>query len=87
MPTKRKGTVADINAVRGMVAIQTHDDGFTIIELIEDWDLKIGDELIWNNGYGLGFATYVNASNGSQAEVLVQNHSVSEAMLRQQLQF
>ncbi len=87
MSRKRSGNVAAINPERGMVAIKTHDDGFTIIELIEDWELGIGDELMWNNGYGLGSETYVNVSNGSQAEVYVQNHSVSQAMLRQQLLF
>lgn len=87
MSNKRSGTVAAINSVTGMVAIKTHDDGFTVIELIEDWDLEIGDELIWNNGYGLGSETYINVSNGAQAEVCVQNHSVTQAMLRQQLKF
>ena len=49
----RSGTVAAINASRGMVAIATEDDGFTVTELLSDWELDVGDLLVWANGYGL----------------------------------
>lgn len=84
---KRSGTVAAMNPARGMVAISTEDDGYTIIELLEDWDLEPGDAITWRNGYGLGSEVYVNVSKGTRAEVYVQNHSVSQANLRQQLLF
>lgn len=82
---KRTGTVAAMNPARGMVAIATEDDGYTIIELLDGWELEAGDVLSWRNGYGLGSETYVNVSKGTRAEVYVQNHSVSRASLRQQL--
>jgi hypothetical protein len=37
-----------------MVAIATEDDGYTIIELLSDFELEVGDEMTWANGYGLG---------------------------------
>ena len=74
-----------MNPRRGMVAIETEDDGFTIIELLSDWDLQIGDAVVWANGYGLGSEVYENRTKRSRAEVYVQNHSVHRAILRQQL--
>lgn len=74
-----------MNAARGMVAIETDDDGFTIIELLSDWDLDIGDAVVWANGYGLGSELYENRTKRTRSEVYVQNHSVNRAILRQQL--
>ena len=82
---QRNGTVAAINPTRGMVAIATEDDGFTVIELLSDFELEIGDSVSWSNGYGLGHETYKNLSKGSSEQVYVQNHSVSQASLRAQL--
>lgn len=84
---KRSGTVAAMNPRRGMVALATEDDGYTIIELLEEWELEPGDAITWQNGYGLGSEVYVNVSKGTRAEVYVQNHGVSQAILRQQLLF
>ncbi len=74
-----------MNPRRGMVAIETEDDGFTIIELLSGWDLEIGDSIVWVNGYGLGSEVYENRTKRSRAGVYVQNHSVNRAILRQQL--
>jgi hypothetical protein len=82
---RRTGNVAAINADRGMVAIATEDDGFTIIELISGWDLEIGDTISWSNGYGLGSEVYENKTKGTREEVFVQNHAVNSANLRAQL--
>ncbi|WP_234053652.1 MULTISPECIES: hypothetical protein [unclassified Xanthobacter] len=83
----RKGTVVAKNPQRGMVALDTEDDGYTIIELLVDWDLEMGDVLTWQNGYGLGLETYVNVTKGTRAQVYVQNHGVSREAVRQQLLF
>lgn len=74
-----------MNPQRGMVAIATEDDGFTIIELLSHFDLDVGDSIAWANGYGLGSEVYENVSKGVREEVYVQNHAVSRANLRQQL--
>jgi len=84
---QRSGTVAAMNPGRGMVAIETEDDGFTIIELLSGWDLEIGDAVVWTNGYGLGSEVYENRTKQSRSEVYVQNHAVNRAILRQQLLF
>ena len=42
---RRSGTVAAINPSRGMVAIATEDDRYTIIELLSEFELEVGDEM------------------------------------------
>jgi hypothetical protein len=84
---RRSGTVALINRDRAMVAIATEDDGFTIIELLSEWDVEVGDSIVWANGHGLGSEIYENVTKGSRAKVYVQNHAVTESSLRQQLLF
>ena len=68
-----------------MVAIATEDDGFTIVELLSEWDLEVGDTVAWANGYGMGHEIYENLTKGSREEVYVQNHAVDKSSLRQQL--
>lgn len=82
---RRRGKVAAINSRRGMVAIATEDGGFTIIELLSEWSLEIGDEISWANGYGLGHEVYRNVTQQTQEEVFVQNHDVSKSNLQAQL--
>jgi hypothetical protein len=82
---RRNGTVAAMNAARGMVAIATEDDSFTIIELLSDWELHIGDAISWENGYGMGSEVYENLTRQTRSEVYVQNHAVHQSTLRQQL--
>jgi hypothetical protein len=82
---RRTGIVAAMNPRRGMVAITTEDDGYTIIELLSAFELEIGDEMVWENGHGLGSEIYSNATKGTREEVYVQNHAVSKANLNQQL--
>lgn len=90
----RKGTVAMVNQTRGMIAVATEDDHFTIVELLQEWVVEVGDSVMWangyglgneENGYGLGNEEYVNLSNGSRSRVFVQNHSVSEDQIAEQL--
>ena len=82
---RRIGRVAAINPARGMVGIATEDDGYTIIELLSDFELEVGDEMTWANGYGLGSEDYTNTTKGETEEVYVQNHAVSKSNLRAQL--
>ena len=79
-----QGTVFAINLQRGMVAIDT-DYGFTIIELMSDDNIEIGDEMAWTDDTALGSETYTNRSKGERMEVYVQNHHVPKQQLRQQL--
>jgi len=70
-----------------MVAIATEDDGFTIIELLSDWNIEVGDSIEWSNGHGLRHEIYENVTKGSRATVYVQNHAVNASSLREQLLF
>ena len=82
---RRSGRVAAMNLQRGMVAIATEDGDYTIIELTTDWELDIGDEVTWPDGYALGFETYQNLTRQTRCEVIVQSHDVSRSFLEQQL--
>ena len=81
---RRTGTIAIIDPDQGAAAILTADSGYTIIELDPDWPIEVGDQIEWENGEGLGFETYENISKGSRGDVFVQNHEVSETVLRLQ---
>jgi hypothetical protein len=81
---KRIGTVAEINLNRGMVAIAT-DEVFTIIELLSEFELEVGDSISWSNGFGLGHEIYENLTKNISKKVYVQNHNVSKANLYKQL--
>jgi hypothetical protein len=52
---------------------------------LSDWDVEVGDEIVWANGYGMGSEYYENRSKHNRSEVYVQNHDVSEAVLSAQL--
>lgn len=82
---RSRGKVAAINPRRGMVAIITEDSGFTIIELMSEWSLELGDEITWADRYGLGHAVYRNVTQQTEEEVFVQNHDVSRSNLQAQL--
>ncbi|MBL8811742.1 MAG: hypothetical protein JNM43_16355 [Planctomycetaceae bacterium] len=79
-----KGTVFQINKQRGMVGTET-DNGFTIIELLNDDDIETGDEMEWNPETGLGQQVYTNKSKRKQMSVFAQNHWVPKQQLRSQL--
>lgn len=82
---RSRGKVAAINPRRGMVAIATDDGGFTIIELLSDWSLEVGDDITWTDRYGLGHEMYRNVTQQTEEEVFVQNHDVSRSNLQAQL--
>lgn len=82
-----KGTVHSMNPRRGMVAIATEGHGFTIIELLSDENLEIGDVLEWSPDTGLGEQRYRNLTKNTTFAVFAQNHWVALHRLRQQLLF
>lgn len=81
------GIVHSMNPQRGMVAIETARHGFTIIELLFDTHIEIGDSMEWSPDTGCGSQTYINNTKGSRMRVFAQNHGVTPAQLRQQLLF
>ena len=68
-----KGTVYAINHERQMVAIKT-DGGFTIIELLYDPGVELGDEISWPKGTALGGQEYQNVTKHCTMHVFVQDH-------------
>jgi len=79
-----KGRVIHIHQQRGMVAIETDDGDYSIIELLGD-DVEEGDELRWKGDHPLGGETIRNVTQAESIEVYFQNHCVPKHQLRQQL--
>lgn len=81
---RRSGTIAIIDPDQCVVAIATGPDEYTIIEIDPAWRIDVGDAVEWENGDGLGFETYENASKASSGDVFVQNHYVAGTEMRRQ---
>ncbi|MGO8704909.1 MAG: hypothetical protein ACLQVA_13930 [Candidatus Brocadiia bacterium] len=79
------GTIYRINPQRGMVAILTETDGFSVFELLSEIPLEIGDEVKWEPDTSCGRTHLVNITKHRTDEVYFQNHWVSAEQLRQQL--
>lgn len=82
-----KGTVHSMNPRRGMVAIETEDSGFTIIELLNDTNIDLGDIMEWHPATAGHHQVYYNHTKGSKMRVYAQNHWLNHGQLRQQLLF
>lgn len=72
-----RGVVRKINWVRGMVAIETEGDGYTIIELLGCEELELGDRIEWCSDRG--GEVFVNRTRGGKLDVVVQNLSVHKS--------
>lgn len=70
---------------RGMVAVLTENENFSIFELIGGDTVEEGDEVYWENDTGLGDETLHNLTQDSKFEVYFQNHWVPQHQLNQQL--
>lgn len=81
----RNGVVRKFNTARGMVAIETSDDGYTIVELLCSNELELGDQIEWRTGHELGGAEYFNRTRSETLDVYVQNHGVSPPHVDRQL--
>lgn len=77
------GRIYGMNRSKGLVAIETEFHGFTIVELVSDADLQVGDEITWESDTQMGLQTYSNVSTNRSLEVNVHNHLVAKTYLRQ----
>jgi len=82
-----QGKVHSMNPRRGMVAIETRGHGFTIIELLTDSNIEIGDVMEWSHDTGCGHQDYTNLTKQRTMRVYAQNYWVNPPQLRQQLLF
>lgn len=70
-----KGTVSRISR-RGLVAIKTEDEDFSIVEVDTD-AFDIDDEVFWKDATALGSGHVTNRTQREKVEVFFQNHNVS----------
>jgi len=80
-----RGRIYAINPNRGMVAIETENNGYSIFELLNDDNINVGDEVSWTQDTSLGSTILTNKTRDSRFEVYFQNHWVQKHQLRQQL--
>ena len=82
-----RGKVHSMNPRRGMIALETSGHGFTIIELLTDSSIEIGDVTEWSPDTGCGHQDYINVTKQKTMRVYAQNHWVNPPQLRKQLLF
>ena len=68
-----KATVVILNARRGMVAAETKDGEYVIFQLLESYDLELGDQIRHNDFYSMGGEIYLNLTKDERMHVYVQN--------------
>jgi hypothetical protein len=66
--------VHSIDRLRGIVAIATQSSGFTVVELLAEGDVEVGDELTWITATGLGICEFANSTKGTRFKVNVLAH-------------
>lgn len=80
-----KGLIHEINWQKGMVAVLTETENFSVFEIQSDDNFEIGDEIFWEEHRPLGDCTIKNLSKNETSEVYFQNHWISSDNLKQQL--
>jgi hypothetical protein len=82
MHTSARGKVVKINKQTGYVAIKTEtdvdDSRFTVIELMGDYAVNLGDEISWPYAQALANSVYLDLESNEYMEVYVQNHWVTQ---------
>ena len=79
------GYVHTINRRRGLVAVATDGNDFTILELVGTDPISLGDQLEWPDDTALGRAVFRNITKGAAANVKVLAHGVPPSQVRQSL--
>jgi len=85
MTKKMKGIIKDINWDKGMVGVETKNDGFTIFQILADDNLHLRDELTWDEDHPFGHADIKNLTTDEQFEVFFENHNVGTDNLKRLL--
>jgi hypothetical protein len=80
-----KGKITHINQVRGMGAVKTETEGYSIFELLSKVDIAIGDEIEWENDTNAGTTKVRNNTKNISFNIFFQNHRVGEEILLGQL--
>jgi hypothetical protein len=79
------GIIYDINPQRGMVAVQTENEDFSIFEIVSQDAIEIGQKVSWKETHPAASTIITNHTTGVRFRVLFQNHQVSKLKLDQQL--
>jgi len=80
-----KGIIFDINWERGMVAVLTESEDYSVFELLSEEHLDIGDEVSWNENHPLGDCKIKNYTKNEIIEIYFQDHWVNNQNLKSRL--
>lgn len=80
-----KGVISDINLQKGIVAVLTESEGYSIFEIISDDNLEIGDELNWSENLPMGTCAINNITKNEIINVYFQNHWYSNENIKKQM--
>lgn len=81
-----KGIIHQINLQRGMVAVRTEQNDFSVFELLGGLDhIEEGDIVSWIGSTPLGGQQISNHTRNLSLYVYFQNHHVSYGQLHEQL--
>lgn len=80
-----RGIIRYMNSNRGMVAVLTENENYSVFELLGGDPVEVGDVVSWKDDTALGGELLTNHTQGGHFEVYFQNHHVSRPQLKQQL--
>ena len=80
-----KGTISNINWNRGMIAVLTESEDYSVFELLSEENIDIGDEVSWHENHPLGDCKITNHTKNEIIEIYFQDHWVTNQNLRRRL--
>jgi len=80
-----KGKIFEINQKRGMVAVLTESENFSIFEILTYDNFEIDDEVSWTENHPLGDCKIKNLTKNEMFIAYFQNHWITKDNLRKQM--
>jgi hypothetical protein len=79
------GIITNINHRKGMVAVLTANEDYSIFETTNSEDYEIQDRVSWEDEHPLGDCKLMNLTKNEKESVYFQNHCVSNSNSVRQL--
>jgi hypothetical protein len=80
-----KGEISQINLQKGIVAVLTETEGFSLFEIFTEDDIEVGDELFWSEDHPLGDCNIRNLTKNKIMHVYFQNHWFNDESIKMQM--
>jgi hypothetical protein len=80
-----KGEISEINLQKGIVAVLTETEGYSLFEIFTDDDIDVGDELFWSENLPMGDCFVRNLTKNTMMQVYFQNHWFNYENIKKQM--